>query len=86
MAKVEITPHAKERVFSRVRKDAVGDFLKGVREGVGRLPGGPGPWTVMVLKNREVLGLAVGKGLVWETTLSGGMTPDKRSQTVIVKV
>ncbi len=86
MAKVEITPHAKERVLDRISEMSIGDFLAGVRRGVGLLPGGMEPWAIRVVKGSETLGFAVGEGLEWTTTLDGGKTPDKRSRVVTVKV
>ncbi len=83
---MRITPHARVRAMERISPDDLRLFVRGVEEAIrkGRFFG---PWAVRVWAGRSrCLGVAVGVGEEWTTTLRPGQTPQEGSEVRTVRV
>lgn len=84
MAKISLSPHAKDRTLARIGSKRLAEFVAGVKK--APTPTGERRWAIKVLKGPDVLGYAVGRGTVWMTTLDGGKSPDPDSEIIVVRV
>lgn len=84
--RVNMSPHAKERAIERIPSRDLKKFVEGVAQGSNRIQSGDLPWALRVVWEGRVLGYAVGRGSLWQTTIGPGQTPDRTSMLFEVKV
>ena len=71
--------HVMDRTLERVGKQHVKSFVRGMKIAASRYTL-TADWAIKIVLNGKVLGVAVGRGRTWSTTLKAGFQPRYQSQ------